>query len=141
MVDEILDPTEEMVDALNHLLPQLRAELFTDLARLRASVEDPAVKILVARGAEGAIVGTLTLAFTTQLTGRRAWIHDVVVDADVRGEGHGREMVLDAIRRAREAGAASIRLTTNPSRTAAHRLYESVGFREHLTRVYDLSLG
>ena len=55
----------------------------------------PATMLLLARaeasdGAEGAVVGMLTLAVFRIPTGVRAWIEDVVVDQSARGQGSAR---------------------------------------------------
>jgi GNAT superfamily N-acetyltransferase len=81
-------------------------------------VSSPASVLLVARDAEGAVIGSLTLALFRVPTGLRAWIEDVVVDESARGAGAGEALVLEAVRRARGAGARSIDLTSRPSREA-----------------------
>lgn len=90
----------------------------------------------MARGDDGEIVGTLTLACFHIPTGTRAWIEDVVVDDAARGEGIGAALVEEAVRLARTAGARTIDLTSRPEREAANRLYERTGFARRETNVY-----
>jgi len=71
-------------------------------------------------------------------TGLRAWIEDVVVDDAARGQGVGAELTREAARLARAAGARTVDLTSRPSREAANRLYERLGFRPRDTKVYRL---
>ena len=132
--------TSELVAAFTRLMPQLsssspppsRAEL-AQIATSEASV------LFVARDTAGAIVGSLTLALFRVPTGVRAWIEDVVVDETARGAGAGGALVMAAVDRACAGGAKSIDLTSRPSREAANRLYQRLGFDERTTNVYRLT--
>jgi ribosomal protein S18 acetylase RimI-like enzyme len=73
-------------------------------------------------------------------TGVRAWIEDVVVDGDARGLGVGQALNEMALDRARQAGATTVDLTSRPSREAANRLYQRIGFVERTTNVYRYDL-
>jgi GNAT superfamily N-acetyltransferase len=100
---------------------------------LRAFAEidgDPNNELIVAEVA-GKVVGTLQLTFTPSISfrgGKRATVESVRVDKELRGKGIGREMMLWAIDRAKEAGCISMQLTTNSERTDAHRFYQQLGF-------------
>lgn len=103
-------------------------------------VASQASVVLVARdGANGPIVGSLTLALFRIPTGVRAWIEDVVVDSSMRGRGVGQALTAHALERARAAGARTVDLTSRPSREAANRLYQRMGFTERSTNVYRYS--
>ena len=52
------------------------------------------------------------------------------------GPGRARNWLSAALRRAEEAGAKSVDLTSRPSREAANRLYQRVGFDTRQTNVY-----
>jgi ribosomal protein S18 acetylase RimI-like enzyme len=127
---------DEVIAALGRLLPQLSrsAKPLTpaDIAAIEAS---PAVTLLLAR-CDGVIAGMLTLAMFPLPTGLRAWIEDVVVDEAFRGRGAGEELSREAVRIAQAAGARTVDLTSRPSREAAGRLYERIGFRQRDSRVY-----
>ena len=69
-------------------------------------------------------------------TGLRAWIEDVVVDETGRGRGIGAALTEEAIRLARAAGARTVDLTSRPSRAAANRLYERLGFQLRDSKLY-----
>jgi len=76
-------------------------------------------------------VGTLQLTYTPSISfqgGRRCTVESVRVDEKYRAHGIGREMMLWAIKRAREKGCISMQLTTNAERADAHRFYENLGF-------------
>jgi ribosomal protein S18 acetylase RimI-like enzyme len=86
------------------------------------------------------IVGLLTLVIVRIPTGVRARIEDVVVDEAVRGQGIGARLSQAAIERAAQDGVKTVDLTSRPSRVAANRLYERLGFQERDTRVYRYQL-
>jgi ribosomal protein S18 acetylase RimI-like enzyme len=126
----------EAVAAFGRLLPQLsRSAAPLGQAELDAIVSCPANTVLVARSG-GAIIGTLTLVMFPLPTGLRAWIEDVVVDESARGQGAGEALSREALRIAGEAGARTADLTSRPSREAAGRLYERIGFAIRDSRVY-----
>ena len=58
----------------------------------------------------------------------RAQIEAVRVHDDLRGSGLGSAMFAWAIDEARRRGCALVQLTTDKSRTSAHRFYERLGF-------------
>ena len=134
--------SDELIAAFARLVRQLStsAQLPTR-AELEEIVSSPAARILLARGPDGQIIGSLTLVVFRTLTGVRAWIEDVVVDEVARGQGAGEELVREAIRLADESGARTLDLTSRPSREAANALYEKVGFHARETNVYRYDLG
>jgi GNAT superfamily N-acetyltransferase len=80
---------------------------------------------------DGAVVGTLQLSFLPHVVrrgGERAQIEAVRVASSSRGSGLGRELLTWAVEQARERGCAVVQLTTDATRSDAHRLYESLGF-------------
>ena len=131
---------QELVDAFAHLIPQLsRSSPPPTAAEVREMVQSPASYVLVAR-LDGRIVGTLTLVVFRIPTGVRAWIEDVVVDDSARGHGVGDQLNRFALDIAREKGAKTVDLTSRPSREAANRLYQRIGFTPRETNVYRFSL-
>lgn len=89
---------------------------------------------------ESVPVGMATLCLCHQPTGSKAWIEDVVIDAECRGQGYARPLLRHLIALAHQAGVQSVNLTSRPERVAANRLYQSMGFEQRLTNVYKLSL-
>jgi ribosomal protein S18 acetylase RimI-like enzyme len=144
--------TEELVNAVAHLVPQLSSSSSAPgLRELADIVAGPATVLLVARdgsqeprpGAEasdGPIVGMLTLVTFRIPTGVRAWVEDVVVDGSARGRGAGEALVQAALELAAARGAQTVDLTSRPSREAANRLYQRVGFEQRQTNVYRVEL-
>lgn len=98
---------------------------------------------LIVAEKDGEIAGTLQITFTPSISfqgGKRAGVESVRVDAQYRGQGIGRELMLFAINRAREEKCVSMQLTTNADRTDAHRFYENLGFKgTHLGMKLKLS--
>jgi ribosomal protein S18 acetylase RimI-like enzyme len=132
--------TSEVVEAFGRLLPQLsRSAPPLGHADLETIVSCPANTVLLARSA-GTIIGTLTLVMFPLPTGMRAWIEDVVIDQPARGQGAGEVLTREALRIAGEAGARTVDLTSRPSREAAGRLYERVGFEIRESRLYRRTL-
>jgi ribosomal protein S18 acetylase RimI-like enzyme len=133
IVDEV---TPELVEAMARLLPQVSssAPALTE-ADLADIVGSPANRLLVAR-LDGRIVGSLTLILFRIPSGRRAWIEDVVVDAVARGQGVGERLNRYALEVAVAYGARTVDLTSRPSREAANRLYQRLGFQPRSTNVY-----
>ncbi|MCV3241316.1 GNAT family N-acetyltransferase [Mesorhizobium sp. ZC-5] len=82
---------------------------------------------------DGVVVGTFQMTLGTSLASRGAsylTIGAVQTRADKRGLGIGAEMMRYAIERGREAGAMSIKLTSNNDRGDAHRFYKRLGFKQ-----------
>jgi ribosomal protein S18 acetylase RimI-like enzyme len=135
-VEILTEVTSEVIEAFGRLLPQLSSSAQPlDADALSAIAAAPASTLLLAR-VDGAIAGTLTLAIFPIPTGIRAWIEDVVVDEAARGQGIGEALTVTALELARQAGARTVDLTTRPSREAAGRLYERVGFERRDSRLY-----
>ena len=78
----------------------------------------------------------LTLVVFPLPSGLRARIEDVVVDQDARGHGVATALTLAALDLARQQGARSVDLTSRPSRVAANRLYQRLGFQLRDSNVY-----
>lgn len=135
-IQEVGDINDDVVAAFERLIPQLSATSAVPTAdQLRGMAESDATVLLVARQ-DDTIVGLLTLVVVRIPTGLRARIEDVVVDEGARGRGIGALLSRAAIERAAAQGARTVDLTSRPTRTAANRLYEGLGFHERETRVY-----
>ncbi|MEV0699766.1 GNAT family N-acetyltransferase [Saccharopolyspora sp. NPDC050389] len=110
-------------------------ESAADLEPYRRAFEaidtDPAQLLLVAATPGGEVVATMQLTFIPGLARRgalRAQIEAVRVHEQHRGHGLGREMFAWAIAESRRRGCALVQLTTDKSRSAAHRFYDRLGF-------------
>lgn len=132
--------SEELLAACRRMIPQLSSSS-TPLttSELAEIVNSPSTVLFVAR-VEYQIVGLLTLALFRIPTAMRAWIEDVVVDAAARGGGVGEALNLAALAEAKRRGARTVDLTSRPSREAANRLYQRLGFVQRETNVYRYEL-
>jgi len=132
--------TDDLVAAFQRLIPQLSSSNPPPSPeQLLRIVESEASTLLIASDESG-IIGTLTLAIFRIPTGTRAWIEDVIVDSAARGRGVGLLLNEAAIAHARSAGAITVDLTSRPSREAANRLYQRIGFEKRSTNVYRYEL-
>jgi ribosomal protein S18 acetylase RimI-like enzyme len=140
-IEEATAVSAQLAAALRELVAQLSSSAAapTD-EELSEVAAGEATTLLIARDADGAVIGMLTLALFRIPTGVRAWIEDVVVDERSRGHGAGELLVRRALELTRERGARTVDLTSRPSREAANRLYERLGFEPRETDVYRLSL-
>ena len=139
-IETVSSVTDELVSAFERLVPQLSSSSPPPTREhLEHIVGSDSCSLLIARDGEE-IVGSLTLVVFPIPTGARAWIEDVVVDASARGKGVGEALNLRAIEIARAEGAVTVDLTSRPSREAANRLYQRIGFVKRDTNVYRYDL-
>jgi GNAT superfamily N-acetyltransferase len=88
-------------------------------------------ELLAVAERDGEVVGTLQLTYLPGLSrqgGTRAQIEGVRVRATERGTGLGSQLITWAVDQARERGCILVQLTTDTTRTDAHRFYEQLGF-------------
>ncbi len=132
---------DDLVAAMGRLIPQLSSSAAPpDLATLDRIVGSDACHLLIARDDDDTVLGSMTLVVFPIPTGTRAWIEDVVVDADARGRGVGEALNREALELAHRLGARTVDLTSRPSREAANRLYRRIGFEPRDTNVYRYTL-
>ncbi|AMW11556.1 GNAT family acetyltransferase [Streptomyces qaidamensis] len=116
------DPLGAQRESPDDLAPYLAA-----LERLSA---DPNQRVVVAVR-QGRVVGTLQLTIIPGLSRRgatRSIIEGVRIHADERGSGLGTQLIEWAIQASRDQGCQLAQLTSDRTRTDAHRFYERLGF-------------
>lgn len=99
-------------------------------AAFEAIAADPNQRLLVMERV-GRIVGTLQLTYLPGLSYRGAWraqIEAVRIASDLRGQGLGSRLIAWAVEAAKKRGCRVVQLTSNKSRTDAHRFYGALGF-------------
>ncbi len=137
---EVSEVTDELIDAFDRLTPQLSSSNPPPTGDELQAIVSSDSSILLIASEEGMILGSLTLVVFPIPTGIRAWIEDVVVDGDARGKGVGALLNETALTMAKARGAKTVDLTSRPSREAANRLYQRLGFVERETNVYRFNL-
>jgi ribosomal protein S18 acetylase RimI-like enzyme len=106
---------------------------------LQTIVNAPGTVLLAVRQSSN-LVGMLTLVIFAIPTGVRAIIEDVVVDERYRGQGVAQALTKEALVLAEAAGARTVDLTSRPSREAANRLYQKLGFQKRDSNLYRYTL-
>ncbi|WP_326611428.1 GNAT family N-acetyltransferase [Streptomyces scopuliridis] len=116
------DPLGAQRESPDDLTPY--TEAYERLAR------DPNQHVVVA-DRDGRVIGTLQLTIIPGLSRRgatRSIIEAVRVHADERGSGLGTRFIEWAVDESRRQGCQLVQLTSDASRTDAHRFYERLGF-------------
>ena len=106
------------------------ADLAPYLAALERIAASPSERLMVAV-LDGKPVGTMQINIVHGFSQRgmtRAIIQSVRVHKNLRGQGLGSQLMRWAIAESRGAGARQVQLSSDDSRTDAHRFYERLGF-------------
>jgi len=102
--------------------------------RLRELLEADEVRILVASvPSTGDPVGVAVMRLQPSVWSRakEAYLAELYVVPNRRGEGYGRELITEAMRLARDEGADYAFVITSEEDRLAQRLYEAAGFRRN----------
>lgn len=133
--------TDEVVAAFERLIPQLTRHSpppsRTDMLEMAQS---GSIFVFLARGQDGKIVGTATLATFRTPTGLHGWIEDVVVDREARRLGIGKALTEACLDHARVIGLREVNLSSRSVRCAANQLYQAMGFIQRETNLYRYPL-
>jgi GNAT superfamily N-acetyltransferase len=101
-------------------------------AALAAIDADPNQEMIVA-ALDGQPIGCFQLSYIPGLFRRGMWrgqVENVHVSPTFRSKGYGAQMMVWAIDRCRARGCGLVQLTSNKSRTDAHRFYRRLGFQQ-----------
>ena len=139
-VTPVMSASADVLAACHRLIPQLSSSSAPISAQELEEIIESDTTVLFAARSGQEIVGLLTLAMFRIPTGVRAWIEDVVVDNQARGKGVGDALNRAALAEAERRGAKTVDLTSRPSREAANRLYQRLGFKQRDTNVYRYDL-
>lgn len=138
-IKQIKEITPEIVDAFSVLIPQLTSKSeIPDRKHLEEVIKTRNTYLFTACNPD--IVGSITLVVINTPSGSKAWIEDVIVDKNTRGQNVGETLVSFVIDFAKELNIKSINLTSSPDRVAANKLYQKLGFILRETNVYRLTL-
>lgn len=141
-IEQATHATDELVKAFNDLMPQLtQYNPPPTRQELEAMLSSSCSLLYVAREPHNRqIVGALTLVVFRTPTGQHAWIEDVIVDEAQRGQGIGEALTHTALEKAASMGVKSVNLTSRPTREAANRLYQRIGFQRWETNLYHYTV-
>jgi ribosomal protein S18 acetylase RimI-like enzyme len=139
------------IEKITAITPSVAASIVALVGQLSSSAKVPAKEelenivnsprtLLLAVRQSDSLVGMLTLVIFAIPTGIRAIIEDVVVDERYRGQGIAEALTREALVQAEAAGARTVDLTSRPSREAANRLYQKLGFQKRDSNVYRYTL-
>jgi ribosomal protein S18 acetylase RimI-like enzyme len=95
---------------------------------LPGGVATPGMLVLAAQTAAGAVVGSVWVALRSENAAGSAWIYDIEVRPQWRGQGYGRVLLAAAEREAARHGAQVIALNVFGANTVARGLYEASGY-------------
>ena len=139
-IEAATEATQELLEALTALLPQLNPKLKPlTMERLSNVISDPATTLLVVSDGVGIVGAAAVLVYATPAF-VKARIEDVVVDEHSRGQGVGEALVGRCIEVARERGAEIVELQSARWREVANRLYPRIGFQLRESNLYRLEL-
>ena len=96
-----------------------------------AAIDADPNQVLVVADRNGELVGTLQLTIIPGLSRRgatRGLVEGVRVAASARGTGLGTRLMEWSIEESRARGCALLQLTSDKTRTEAHRFYHQLGF-------------
>jgi len=116
-----------------------------ELADVRTRAEAPSTVVLVAVDDGGELLGGVTYVaderspLAEHSVDGAASIRMLAVDGAVRRSGAGEALVRECIDRARAGGRAEVFLHSTPWMTAAHKLYEKLGFARDRAHDWDVS--
>lgn len=133
--------SDRLYRAVEILLPQLDpSSTIPSKDYLKVLLKSKDTHFFIVELSNGEIAGMLTLVLYRIPTGNKVWIEDVVIDGSQRGKGFGEQLMLSVMDYSKSLGAGEIRLTSRPSRVAANKLYQRMGFIKYETNVYKFTL-
>ena len=116
-----------------------------ELADVRTRAEAPSTVVLVAINDHGELLGGVTYVaderspFAEHSVDGAASIRMLAVDGAFRRSGAGEALVRECIERATRDGRAEVFLHSTPWMTAAHKLYEKLGFVRDTEHDWDVT--
>ncbi|WP_341703682.1 GNAT family N-acetyltransferase [Ferrovibrio sp.] len=132
LADDMLGAARE---AWSDPLPQAYYDAFAEIEAM------PGTEQIVAEQG-GRVIGAMQLTYIPGISKqgmKRAIIEAVRIDSPLRGSGLGSALIRWAVDRARAKGCGVVQLTSDKTRTDAHRFYEKLGFKaSHVGMKLDL---
>ncbi|MBU0474934.1 MAG: GNAT family N-acetyltransferase [Bacteroidetes bacterium] len=136
ILKEITEFSQQLLLEINSLLSQLTEHKINFKESNLLSIINSENSILLGAFYGTKLIGILTLIIYQIPTAFCGRIEDVVVDTKFRGNGIGKMLSLEAIKRGKELNLDKIFLTSNPNRIVANQLYQKIGFQLGQTNSY-----
>lgn len=138
---ELHSVSDSQISDLQALMKVLAPDLTITAEMLQNTIESPNAHLFAAIDGEGRIVGCASLCVFDSPTGRKASVEDVVVLSSCRGQHLGKALMENLIVFAcRELKDVDLHLTSHPTRVAANKLYQSLGFELRGTNFYRMKI-
>lgn len=124
------------------VIEQDARDLFTQLSRRRQVSlselfeNEEKAPFVVGLIENGRLLGMASMAVYKVISGHKAWIEDVVVDASQRGKKVGQKLITALIEKAKTLDLGEVLLFTTEDNISAIKLYENQGFKSKGTVVY-----
>lgn len=117
--------------AVGFVPPVAKDDIRPELLKHLAAMTEGRTRLLIGRGADGAVAATAFFTFNTHRLMRHwCWLYTVMVHPSHQGNGLGRALMAAAEDAARDMdGIQGIRLTCRGG-TGADRFYERCGYKE-----------
>ncbi|MGI6073027.1 MAG: GNAT family N-acetyltransferase [Fermentimonas sp.] len=140
-IERVTHIDDNILKAFQKFIPELTKdpERIPTKDDLKKVIQSPNNYLFIATKGNN-VLGSLTLAFYNVPSGIKAWIEDVIVDDEARGQGVATALISHAIETAELNGATKLDLSSQPWRQAANNLYVKMGFKRRDTNMYRLTL-
>jgi ribosomal protein S18 acetylase RimI-like enzyme len=98
-------------------------------------IDSPGAELAIAEDDQtGAVLGYVTMQGDSET--RIGWIHNLVVGAEARGQGLGRQLIEHALAHFRAAGMTVAKIETLEQNPIGRHLYPSAGFIEVARQIH-----
>ena len=138
---ELHSVSDSQISDLQALMKELAPDLTMTADMLQNTVESHNNHLFTAMDEDQRIVGCASLCVFESPTGRKASVEDVVVLSSYRGHHLGKALMEYLIDYAcNELKDVDLHLTSHPTRVAANKLYQSLGFEFRGTNFYRMKI-
>lgn len=136
-IQELETYTQSQFEDLKRLMTELSDRVIFSEQKLADVLSDRNCHLYVVQENDR-ILGCATLCVFHSPTGAKASIEDVVVLSDYRGQHLGKQLMEHVLAEAQKLAPIELHLTSNPKRTVANILYQSLGFERKETNCYRM---
>lgn len=137
-IQELETYTQTQFEDLKRLMTELSDRVIFSEQKLADVLSDRNCHLYVVQENDR-IIGCATLCVFHSPTGAKASIEDVVVLSDYRGQHLGKQLMEHVLEEAQKYAPIELHLTSNPKRTVANILYQSLGFQRKETNCYIMN--